>query len=140
MLGGDGEAVADGGEVARAAAVERQARQRAGEIGRRGKVVADRRRSEPSSASIQATASRRRSMTAASVEGPASRRARSRAPAPVTVRSMAASRLPAPLAGERRGQFEIGAGRGVDQHDVAGGSRGPAATSGGRSPIWVFST
>ena len=72
------------------------------------------------SASIQATASRRAAIAAGSVDGPASRRASSRAPAPVTVRSMAASRLPSPLAGERRRQLEIGARRGVDQHGVAG--------------------
>ena len=34
-LGGGGDAVADGGEVARAAAADHEARQRAGEIGRR---------------------------------------------------------------------------------------------------------
>ena len=42
MLGGGGEAVADGGKVARAAAVERQARERAREVGRRGERGADR--------------------------------------------------------------------------------------------------
>ena len=93
-IGGGEHAVADGGEIARAAAADRQPRQRAGEIGRRLQAASGYRRAAAASSTKRATASSRRAIAAGSVSGADSRCASSREPAEVTVRSMASSNEP----------------------------------------------
>ena len=132
------EPVADRGEVARAAAVEHQPRQRPGEVGRGGERLArssrrrrlgqhPRDRVEPA---VDLRDIGRRPVEAAGEEP----RARA-ADGAVDRREQAA----APLAGQRRGELEVGPRRGVDQHRRAG-RLGDGGESGGRSPICVFST
>ncbi len=81
------------------------------------------------------TASSRSSIWAGSRKGLASRAASSRAPAPVTVRSIAASRLPCLSPEVDRVELEAGAARRVDQqHGVrAGPFRRPQHRLGGPS-------
>ena len=89
------EAVAQRGEIARAAAVDRQPRQRAQEIGRRGERlaqrVAQRRRLDEKGDGVEPFVDRRADRSS----GLASRSAISRAPAGVAVRSMVAISEPA---------------------------------------------
>ena len=88
-----------------------------------------------------ATASSRASMAAGSVERRRpDARASTRAPAPVTVRSIAASRLPRASPDACRDQLQIGARRRVDRHAAPGACalRRHAAT--GILPICVSST
>ena len=117
---GGGETVADGGEIARAAAVEGEPRQRPGEVGRGGEVAAEP-LSEPGvgehegdrveAAGDEGGVGRGTGETAGEQPGAG---AGDRA---VDRRDQAA----APLAGEGRGELEIGPRRRVDQHDRAGG-------------------
>ena len=133
------EAVAQRRQIARAAAPDQQARQRALDVGR----ALQRLRADPRASRAlgdEAAAPRRAapSMAAGSVSGAASRSARSRAPAAVTVRSMAASRQPWRSPDEAAGQLEIAPRRRIDLHDRAGGEaprrgRGAAACPAGSS-------
>ena len=93
-----GDAVADRGEIARAAAVEAQARTAREKVGR--VQSARRNASRIGAASTRKSSESSRRLTASgSVSGLASRSASSRAPAGVTVRSIVASSEPsrAPL-------------------------------------------
>ena len=67
-----------------------------------------------------ATASWRAAIAAMSVSGAASHSPSRRAPAPVTVRSMVASRQPCRSPVRVRAQFQVAAGGGVDLQDRAG--------------------
>ena len=86
-----------------------------------------------------ATASRRSAIAAGSVSGAARRAASSRAPAAVTVRSMAASRLPLRSPDERFGEFEIAPRRRVDRHARARRHSRRGGFSAGRRPFCVSS-
>ena len=108
-------------EVARPAAVEREPRQRPLEVGhpaqqRRGP------RAPRSGRFVEAPRPRRPApgSAATSVEGAVSRVSSSRAPPPVTVRSIAASSDALAAAGEAARQLEVAPGRGVDLHQPAG--------------------
>ena len=112
--------VAHGGKVARLAALQGQPRDGAGDIGRgaqqaahvlaQGLVLAqEAHRIEPCARS-----------PAGSRRGPDSRAASSRAPGPVTVRSMAASRLPCRSPVERAQQLEARPARRIDDEAVGG--------------------
>ena len=139
MLGGGKNAVADRGEIARAAAADHDARQRAGEIGRRLEPRAQRRRARAASSTKAATASSRCAISAGSVSGAASRCASSREPAAVTVRSMAASSEP------RRSPVSVRISSRLPRVAWSIASVAPARSrtggdSGGRLPSCVRST
>ena len=96
-------------------------RQRALDIGAAAQPLAQGRRAALGRSTKNSTASSRAAIAAGSVSGAARCSARSRAPAPVTVRSIVASRLPLRSPASVCGQFEIAPRRRVDLHDRAGG-------------------
>ena len=108
------EPVADRREIARAAASERQPRDRARDVRRPLAGLAQVARAAPRRRRSSCTASRRARWLRGSRSGDASRAASSRAPAPVTVRSMADEQAALLLAGRRAHQFKAGPARGID--------------------------
>ncbi len=137
-IGGRQHAVADGGEIARPSAADRQASKRTGEIGgggqprarigaRRHVIDEARHRVEPPCDRLWVGQRRRQSLRQQARAGRGHR---------------AVDRLQqraAPLAGERTHQFEIAAGGLVDRHGGGGASRN-GGDNGGRLPICVRST
>ncbi len=81
------------------------------------------------------TASSRASMAPGSVKGAARCSARSRAPAPVTVRSMAAKQAALALARQRLGQLEVAPGRGIDLQEGAGRASAAAGATPAACPL-----
>ena len=137
-IGGRQHAVADGGEIARAAAPDRQPRQRAGEIGRRlqprARVGACRRVVDKTRHRVEPPA-----IAAGSVSGADSRCASRREPAEVTVRSIASSSEP------RRSPASVRISSRLPRVAWSIAMVAPALSrnggdSGGRLPICVRST
>ena len=108
--------VADRGQVARPAAVQRQPRQGAVDVGHAAQRLAQVGAQAAASSTSAATASCRAWITSRSRDGRAERRSSSRAPAAVTVRSMAASSEPVAPARQRVGQFQVAPRGRVDLH------------------------
>ena len=123
------QAVAHGAEVARAAALQGEARHGARDVGRgpqRGaRILAQRLVLEQEADRVEPRGDR-----IGSRSGLASRAASSRAPGPVTVRSMAASRLDLPLARERAQQLQARPRRRID-HEAVGGPAPARRTQAG---------